>query len=113
MRSRTLFSNRLLGIVIILILAGSTKAQIGISGGPGYSPLSCMATAAGTPLLRPEGYTELVGDIVISCTGGSTLPVGAAIPTTNVVVYISPLVPITSRFLGPSPSGQRDRKSVV
>src|ERR1035438_7552547 len=103
MRSRTLLSNRLLGIAIILILAGRSTAQVGIINGRAYSNMGCMATAAGTPELRPEGFTELVGDIVISCNGGPVLQPGAAIPTTNVVVYISPLVPITSRFLGPSP----------
>src|ERR1039457_6474374 len=105
MRSRTLFSNRLLGIAIILILAGRTKAQIGVIDGPGYSIFSCMATAAGAPELSPEGYTELVGDILISCTGGPTLQVGAAIPTTNIVVYMSPGVPITSRVFGPGNDG--------
>jgi len=67
------------------------------------SLLSCFATAAGTPELRPEGYTELAGDIMISCTGGPVLQAGAAIPTTNIVVYISPSVPITSRAFGPGP----------
>jgi hypothetical protein len=59
-----------------------------------------MALGAGAPDLRPEGYTELVGDILIDCTGGSTMLVGAAIPTTNLIVYMSPSVPITSRLLG-------------
>jgi hypothetical protein len=49
--------------------------------------------------LRPEGFTELAGDIVISCTGGPDLQIGAAIPTTNIVIYMAPAVPITSRFL--------------
>jgi hypothetical protein len=58
-----------------------------------------VATAAGTPELRPEGYTELAGDIVISCTGGPDFQVGASIPTTNIVVYMAPALPITSRFM--------------
>jgi hypothetical protein len=105
MRSRTLLSNRLLGIAIILILAGRANAQIGVINGPANSPLSCTASPAGTALLRPEGYTELVGDIVIKCTGGPTLQVGASIPTVNVIVYLSPSVPITSRVLGPGTDG--------
>jgi len=56
-------------------------------------------TAAGTPQLRPEGYTELAGDIVISCTGGPDYQIGANIPTTNITIYMSPGVPITSRFM--------------
>jgi len=61
--------------------------------------LACVATAAGTPELRPEGYTELAGDIVISCTGGPTAPIGSVVPTTNIVIYMSPAVPITSRYM--------------
>jgi hypothetical protein len=61
--------------------------------------LACNATAAGIPELRPEGYTELVGDITISCTGGPDYAVGSQIPTTNITVFMSPQVPITSRFL--------------
>jgi hypothetical protein len=41
----------------------------------------------------------LAGDIVISCTGGPVLQQGANIPTTNIVIYMAPSVPITSRFL--------------
>jgi uncharacterized repeat protein (TIGR01451 family) len=50
--------------------------------------------------LRPEGYTELLGDIVITCTGGALAQVGSMIPTANIVVYLTPSAPITSRILG-------------
>jgi hypothetical protein len=80
-------------------MAGAASAQVGVANGSANSLLACVATAAGTPELRPEGYTELAGDIVISCTGGPNLQVGAAIPTTNIVVYMAPSVPITSRFI--------------
>ena len=61
-----------------------------------------MASAAGTPEIRPEGYTELLGDIVISCTGGPVLQVGSTVPTTNIIVYVLPSFPFTNRYLGPS-----------
>jgi uncharacterized repeat protein (TIGR01451 family) len=64
-----------------------------------------MAFAGGTPELRPEGYAELTGDIFMECSGGAAYHVGTAIPTTNVVVYMSPGVSITSRVLGPGLSG--------
>lgn len=35
--------------------------------------LTCNATAGVPPVVRAEGFTELVGDIVISCTGGNTV----------------------------------------
>jgi hypothetical protein len=80
-------------------MAFAASAQVGVASGSANSLLACVATAAGTPELRPEGYTELAGDIVISCTGGPVLQIGAAIPTTNIVIYMAPAVPITSRFL--------------
>lgn len=59
-----------------------------------------MAFGAGTPELRPEGYTELLGDIMIFCTGGRVYQLGANVPTTNITVYAQPSVPITSRIIG-------------
>ena len=88
-------------LAVIAVMAFAASAQVGVisTNGSANSILACTATAAGTPELRPEGYTELAGDIVISCTGGPDLQIGAAIPTTNIVVYMAPGVPITSRFL--------------
>jgi hypothetical protein len=80
-------------------MAFAASAQVGIATGSAGGPLTCNASAAGAPTLRPEGYTELAGDILITCTGGGTLTVGQAIPTTNIVVYTVPGLPITSRFL--------------
>jgi len=86
-------------LAVLAVMAGAASAQVGVANGSANSLLACNATAAGTPELRPEGYTELAGDIVISCTGGPVLQQGAAIPTTNIVVYMAPSVPITSRFM--------------
>jgi len=86
-------------LAVLAVMAFSASAQVGVANGSANSLLACVATAAGTPEMRPEGYTELAGDIVISCTGGPTLQQGASIPTTNIVVYMAPAVPITSRFL--------------
>jgi hypothetical protein len=86
-------------LAVIAVMAFAARAQVGVINGSANSLLACNATAAGTPELRPEGYTELAGDIVISCTGGVDLQIGSAIPTTNIVIYMAPGVPITSRFL--------------
>jgi len=81
------------------------------ANGSANSLFACVATAAGTPELRPEGYTELVGDIVITCTGGPNYVVGSQIPTTNITVYMVPGVPITSRFL--SSNGASDALLII
>lgn len=86
-------------LAVIAVMAFAASAQVGSITGSANNLLACVATAAGTPELRPEGYTELAGDIVISCTGGPVLQVGATVPVTNIIVYMAPSVPITSRFL--------------
>jgi len=87
-------------LAVIAVVAFSASAQIGgTTSGSANAALSCNATAGGTPELRPEGFTELAGDILITCTGGSLYTPGTAVPTTNIVVYMTPGVPITSRFL--------------
>ena len=69
----------------------------GLAGAQTTQPFSCNASAAVTPQLRSEGLTELVGDILLQCTGGSPLPLGSQIPTANVTVYMNGTV--TSRLL--------------
>jgi hypothetical protein len=94
------FRRWIIALAVLALMAGAASAQVGVASGSANSLLACVATAAGTPELRPEGYTELAGDIVISCTGGPVLQQGASIPTTNIVVYMAPSVPITSRYIG-------------
>jgi hypothetical protein len=86
-------------LAAIAVLAFAASAQVGSISGSSAGGLACTATAGGTPEMRPEGFTELAGDIVIACTGGPTYQLGANVPTTNVVVYMQPTIPITSRFL--------------
>jgi len=91
-------------LAVIAVVAFAASAQVGTITPPASanSALLCSATGAGIPALRPEGYTELIGDILISCQGGPTMAQGAAIPTTNITIYMSPSVPVTSRFLSPN-----------
>ena len=88
-------------LAVVALMAVAANAQVGTitPGGSANSLLACVATAAGTPEMRPEGYSELAGDIVISCTGGPVLQQGATIPTANITIYMAPSVPITSRYL--------------
>jgi hypothetical protein len=44
---------------------------------------------------RLEGYTELMGDLVATCTGGTATASGAAIPILDITVTLS--VPVTNR----------------
>ncbi len=63
----------------------------------GQPPVQCTATAAVPPLVRAEGITELVGDLVLNCTGGVPSAPGSTIPQVNIQVFLN--VNITSRLL--------------
>jgi len=59
--------------------------------------LSCVANAAVPTNVRAEGLTELVGDLILNCTGGTPTPNGQPIPQVNVQIFLN--TAITSRIL--------------
>lgn len=83
-------------------LALATLALILGSVAPASAQLAvvCNASAAVTPTLRHEGFTELTGDILLTCTGAPgahPTPAGTPIPQANITVSLS--APVTSRIL--------------
>jgi uncharacterized protein (TIGR03437 family) len=54
-------------------------------------------------VVRAEGVSELLNDVVLSCTGGQVLPSGALLPVYSVLVMAT--VPLTSRPLSTSTTG--------
>jgi len=82
--------------VLALVFTGVASAQGGVTG---ETNLVCQAGTGVPPQIRTEGYTELVGDIYLNCTGGA-LPTSltAPIPQANIVVNLQGT--ITSRLLG-------------
>ena len=67
----------------------------GWAGNPG--PFTCTANAGIPPILRTEGETELLGDIVLSCSGGTPTPAGKVIPTATVTVTLN--TQVTSKLI--------------
>src|SRR5437588_7179323 len=69
---------------------------------PGGNPPAFSCTAnAGTPVIvRVEGITELVGDLLLQCTGGNPTPIGQPIPTSNLRLTLN--TNLTSRLLNPA-----------
>ena len=67
-------------------------------------PISCSVTAATTPTIRSEGSTELVGDILITCTGGPA-PIALGNPTDRANITVNFGVPVTSNVDATSASG--------
>jgi hypothetical protein len=58
--------------------------------------LQCTFNAAETPTVRAEGLTELVGDIVLNCNGGTPTAPGQTVPQANITVFTS--TNLTSRI---------------
>jgi hypothetical protein len=83
----------------VALFAGLASAQVGTpTGGATGQVFTCGVTnGAVTPTLRAEGYTELVGDIVLICSGGPVAAPGSLIPTANITVFLNTVV--TSRLL--------------
>ena len=66
-------------------------------------PLECIANAGVPPTIRAEGFTELLGDITLNCTGGVPTPAGSVVPPVNITVTISTY--LTSRYLATCKNG--------
>jgi len=96
------FRRWMTALAVIVLFVGLASAQVGTSGSSNFSPFTCsVQNVTATPNLRAEGFTELTGDIVLVCTGGTPIAVGSQIPTTNITVYYN--VPaVTSRLLSTS-----------
>ena len=91
------FRRWITALAVLALFAGLASAQVG-GGGTNGGPLTCTATVAVPPALRAEGMTETIGDIVITCAGGTATADGAAIPTANFTVSLG--TNVTSRLLG-------------
>jgi hypothetical protein len=90
------FRRCLTALALAALFVGLASAQGGLNGGAGS--MSCSTTTTVTPTVRSEGFTELVGDIVLNCTGGTALTFGSQIPQANITVFLNTAV--TSRILG-------------
>jgi len=89
------FRRWIVAAAAVTLFAGLASAQVPNGGGTGS--LACSASVAVPPQLRTEGLTELIGDIVLTCTGGAPIANGATIPTANITVSLG--TNVTSRIL--------------
>ena len=100
------FRRWITALAVVTLFVGLAAAQT--SGGG--TALTCNTVAQVTPTIRSEGLTEEVGDIVITCQGGSYLTTGSAIPQGNIVISLS--LPVTSRLAtGSAPAGAAGQPS--
>lgn len=82
-------------VAVLLVSSAPAHAQQFIS-----NTFTCLANAGVPPIVRAEGITELVGDVVLTCTGGTPTAVGLPIPLSNLTVFLN--TNITSRLVGGS-----------
>ena len=81
--------------VVALLLGMGTSAYA--QNAPAFT---CTANAGVPPIVRAEGITELVGDLILNCTGGTFTPAGQPIPQSNVQIFLN--TNVTSRTYGTS-----------
>jgi len=79
--------------VVAIIIGTATTASAATA-------LSCIAGGAVIPELRSEGITELTGDLVYNCVGGTPTDLGAPVPRVNIQVFMNSPLAITSRLIG-------------
>ncbi len=90
------FRKLFLTVVALALFASMAFGQV-VAFEP---PLSCTAQAAGTPSIRDNGVAEMVGDVLIICSGGRPRPTTEVLPQVNIQVFTSPVINITSRITG-------------
>lgn len=81
------------GSALLFGLGSTAYAQ-----GTNTPPFVCTGTAGNPFIVRSEGVAELVGDLVLNCTGGTVTPYGTAIPLSNVQISLN--TNVTSRLVG-------------
>lgn len=86
------FRRWIYALALVALLAGFT-----VTASAQTAPLECIANAGVPPTIRAEGWTELLGDITLNCTGGIPTPVGQVVPPVNITVQINAY--LTSRSL--------------
>jgi len=80
-----------LAVVALLVgLSSSASAQTG------STTVTCNNGGATTPIVRSQGLTELMGDLVLNCTGGPATVANQTVPPVNITLILS--VNITSKL---------------
>src|SRR5271168_1278912 len=81
-----------------LLALSALAVLLGLGSSTAYAQAFTCNTNAGSPnIVRGEGVTELVGDLILNCTGGTPTKLGTLIPLSNVQVSLN--TNITSRIV--------------
>jgi hypothetical protein len=91
------FRKWLFAFAVVALMLG---LQVNASAQSNAPAFACTANAGVPPIVRAEGVTELVGDLILNCTGGTPTAAGNLIPLSNVQIFLN--TNITSRILNSS-----------
>ncbi len=80
------FRKWLYAFAVVALLAGLT-----IPASAQTTFQTCIGGAV-NPTVRAEGYTELAGDITITCSGGTATPSGSTVPAVTINVSMNTIV---------------------
>jgi hypothetical protein len=92
------FRRWITALAVIALFAGLGSAQI-VNSNAGQGPFACSAAVSVPPVLRSEGFTELVGDIVLTCTGGQVYTGSTNLYASTANITVSFGTNVTSRLL--------------
>jgi len=90
------FRRWILALAVLAIVVGCVPASA--------QQLVCSTSTTVVPILRHEGMTELVGDILLTCTGGAgatPVPAGSVVPQADITVTLS--APLSTTVYGTWP----------
>jgi hypothetical protein len=82
-------------LAVVALLAG-----LSIPASAQGTAVNCINGGATTPIVRAEGLTELMGDLVLNCSGGNPTVANQAVPPVNITIILS--VNITSKLTASS-----------
>src|SRR5258708_40305552 len=89
-------------IPVLAVIAFLLGSAVTASAQPN-APFQCFANGGVSTPARSEGITELVGDLVLQCTGGAPTAPGAQIPQVNIQIFLN--TALTSRLLSTTACG--------
>ena len=90
------FRKLLFAFAVVALIVG-LQVPAGAQGFGNAPAFTCVANAGVPPIVRSEGVTELVGDLILNCQGGTPTPAGVNIPLSNIQIFLN--TNITSRLL--------------
>ncbi len=79
------FRRCLYAFALVALLAGFTASA-------SAQAFQCTNSTGVPPVVRAEGYSELMGDLVLDCTGGIPTPPNQTVPPVNILVNLDTYV---------------------